>query len=483
MPKTAKTIFNTTEKSNFILNMKPEEYYRYNLKILLGFLILMPVFSIPLEFANVYSVPAMALSIMGVFAIVFVFIGFMKSETPKDLFLPAGILGAMLIWGLVSLLDASYIGLALFGEDGRNEGWLASLFYAGFFMLGAQLGTDQNRLKLINGMLYMGLAECIWSLLQVLPIGFPSYYKNLEPLLLFDLYLPSGLTGSPIFLAILLSMLLLPASLGGIFAESKSQKIFYIICCICFTFFAVKTQCLLGIFAPITAILIALIYGIVKKSGKNILPVLVAGLLAFATGIGAAYIAPSINHSYSRATGEEVSISNQFTLYDGAIIWEDSSYRLTASGYYIPNGAENPNGDFNITSIPETYGFLNKCTEKIIKLFPLTGSGQDSLAYVQRYQHEDVASNPNTFDRCYNYYLHLAGTTGIPMTVLFLILMILVIRKGILTCRKSRNWLHFSIFSTVILYLLMMLIGTSCITVAPLFWMLAGICISLPQID
>ncbi len=40
MPKTAKTIFNTTEKSNFILNMKTEDYWKYNLRIMQMFLIL-----------------------------------------------------------------------------------------------------------------------------------------------------------------------------------------------------------------------------------------------------------------------------------------------------------------------------------------------------------------------------------------------------------------------------------------------------------
>lgn len=479
MPKTAKTIFNTTEKSNFILNMKPEEFYGYNLKILLGFLILMPVFCIPLEFANVYSVPTMALSITGVFAIVFVFIGFMKSETPKQLFLPAGVLGAMLIWGLVSLFDTTYTGIALFGEDGRGEGWLASLFYAGFFLLGAQLGTDQNRFKLLNGMLWMGLTECLWSLLQILPIDFPSHYQDLKPILLFDLYLPSGLTGNPIFLAILLSMLLIPAMLGQIFAEKKSQKMFCLICSVCFTLVSVKTQCLLGICAPVIAILIAVIYGFVRKSGKSAVLALVTALLGLVAGLGLAYTAPAINHSYSRATGEPVQIENQFTLYDGAIMWEDSSYRLIASGYYIQNGAENPNGSFDITSLPETYGFMNQCTMNIIKLFPLTGSGQDSMAYVQRYQDAEIASNPNTFDRCYNYYLQLAGTTGIPMLILFIILMGIVIVRGIPACRRSENWLAFGIVSTVIFYLLMMILGTSCITVAPLFWMLAGMCVNL----
>ncbi|MDE6005209.1 MAG: hypothetical protein K2G88_07470, partial [Oscillospiraceae bacterium] len=397
MPKTAKTIFNTTEKSNFILNMKSQDYYNYNLKILLGFLILMPIFSIVLEFVKVYSVPAMALSITGVFAIVFVFIGFMKSETPKNLFLPAGILGIMLIWGLVSLFNSSNYYIAMFGSDGRSEGWLSILFYSSFFLLGAQLGTDSNRLKLLHGMLYMGLAECAWGFLQALPINMPSYYKNLEPLLLLKLFLPSGLTGSPIFLAILLTMLLIPALLGSVFEHKKSRKLFYTICSICFIILAVKTQCILGLCGSILAILSVLIYAIIKKAGKQALLRSGIAFIAFLVGIGWVYISPSVNHTYSRATGEEVPVTNQFALYDGGIIWEDSAYRLAVSGYYIQS-SENPNGNFDINNIPETYTFIFKITAKIIKYFSFTGSGCDSLAYPQIYQSADIVSNTNIFD-------------------------------------------------------------------------------------
>ena len=190
-----KTIFGTTEKSNFILNMKTEKYWDFNLKILLGFMILMPVLSIPLEFARTYSLPLIALAIAGVAAIVFTFIGFMKSVTPKKLWVLTGILAAMVVWGYVSLMnsfcagDAYNYNVATFGFDGRGEGLLSILFYGCFFMLGAQLGTDSNRRKLLNGMLLMGLAECIWGLLQALPIGFKSYYQNLEPMLLFRTFL------------------------------------------------------------------------------------------------------------------------------------------------------------------------------------------------------------------------------------------------------------------------------------------------------
>ena len=188
MPKTAKTIFNTTEKSNFILNMKTENYWSYNLKIMQLFMVLMPIFSIVLEFVKMYSVPSMALSITGVFAMVFVFIGYMKSVTPKQLLLPSALVGGMVVWGIVSLYNCYYPKIAIFGSDGRGEGLLSIVFCGCLFLLGAQLGTNDNRLKLVHSMLIMTFAECIWALLQTLPLGFPSYYRNIEPLLIFNVF-------------------------------------------------------------------------------------------------------------------------------------------------------------------------------------------------------------------------------------------------------------------------------------------------------
>ena len=90
------------------------------------------------------------------------------------------------------------------------------------------------------------------------------------------------------------------------------------------------------------------------------------------------------------------------------------------------NGAENPNGNFDINSLTETYGYLWKNTFNIIKKYPLAGSGPDNLAYSQLFQSLVIAANPNTFDRCGSYYLQTAGTLGIPMLLLFLALIVLV---------------------------------------------------------
>lgn len=470
----AKTIFNTTEKSNFILNMKTEDYHRCNLRILQLFLILMPLFSLPLEFAKVYSVPGMALAIAGVFAVVFVFIGFMKRVTPRHLWFPAILLGGMVIWGSVSLYQSYDYNISLLGFDGRNEGLLSVLFYGCFFLLGAQLGTDANRQKLLNAMLCMGLAECAWALVQTLPFSADiSYYTNLEPLLLFRVCLPSGLTGSPIFLATLLVMLTFPAILGAVFAEQK--RAFYLVCASVFTLVAIRTQCLIGLAGTAVSIALALLYAAVRKSGKRMMPATLAVLAAFVLGFVWSTFSPAIYGTTSRATGTEMSVENSYALYDGGIIWEDCSYRLAASGYYVRSGSNNPNGHFDINSLPETYGYLWRSSAKIAGKYPLVGSGPDNLVYPQLYQSLVIASNPNTFDRTYDYYLHLAATMGVPMLVLFAVLMVLTVKRGIQ--KQNRTcWLHTALLGTVLLYLLMMVIGSSSITVTPLFWALAGCC-------
>lgn len=474
-----KTIFGTTEKSNFILNMKTEEYHKFNLRILMLFMILMPLLSLPLEFSKVYSLPIIALAVTGVAAIVFVFIGFMKGVTPKYLWFPTGLVGAMVVWGYVSLFNSYFYNISTFGADGRGEGLLSVLFYGCFFLLGAQLGTDDNRRKLLHAMLWMGLAECVWALLQT--FGMPSNYQNLEPLLLFRVLLPSGLTGSPIFLATLLVMLEFPALLGAVLAEKKKQRVFYTVCAVVFALISVKTQCLIGVCGIVLSILAALVYSLCKKGGKRAFLKTGAALLAFVIGLGWICISPSLNGTYSRTDGEKTEVTNGFSLYDGGIIWEDSSYRLGVSGYYIQGSSKNPNGLFDITSIPETYGYLWKSTAKIAGTYPLVGSGPDNLVYPQLYQSLLVGSNSNTFDRAYDYYLHLAATMGFPMLVLFVVLVAMAVFRGGKACRES--WLRSGIFGAVLLYLIVMIIGSSSITVAPLFWMLAGCCISFTKKD
>ena len=478
-----KTIFGTTEKSNFILNMKTTAYWRCNLYILLGFMILMPLLSVPLEFVKVYSLPVIALAVTGVAAIVFTFIGFMKSVTPRKLWLVTGLLAALVIWGYVSMMqsfcagDPTNYNVATFGTDGRGEGLLSLLFYSCFLLLGAQLGTDENRQKLLHGMLLLGLVECAWGLLQALPINFPSYYKDLEPLVEFKTYLPSGLTGSPIFLATLLVLLEFPAMLMAAFTEDDKRRLLYLICTAVFAVMAVKTQCLIGVAGMALAIILSIIYLLWKKAGKNGKTVILTAVIAFAVGIGWWVAAPFMNGTYNHDESSSVGICR---LYDGSIMWKDSSYRLDASGYYVPSSGTNPNGTFDVSSIPSTYGYLWKTTAKIAGEYPIVGTGPDSLVYPQLFQYLNIQQNPNTFDRAYDFYLHTAATLGVPALLLICALLVIAFTRGGKASAYG-DWIQAAFLGALLLYCIAMIVGSSSVTVAPLFWMIAGVCCNMEK--
>lgn len=468
----AKTLFNSSDQSNFILNMSTEDYRSYLLKVLLGYAILMPLFCIPLEFASLYTMPGMALSIVGVFAIVFALIGFMKKVTPSSLYLPACLWLGMVLWGVVSLSTAYDVNIALMGSDGRNEGLLSVIFYGCIFLLGAQLGTESNRNKLLCGLLGLGLLHSVWGILQA--FGLPSYYDRLDTLLLFNARIPSGLAGSPIFLAIILTMLLPAALLGAAAAESKKQRIFCTICAVCYAVMAVKTQTLIGLCGTGAALLLCGIYTAVKKQkAVHLAAVLAAAVLG---GIWV-FFTPSINGM--TYTTSRIPVENHFELCDGALIWMDGSYRLNGSGYYSIQ--DHGNGSFEIDSIPDSYGFLWSRTLDIIQERPFSGTGPDNLAYAQIYdQTAELAQNLNAFDRCYNYYLHLAATMGIPALLLFLGLVVIVLIRGAKQLRQG-GWLSAAVYFGVILYLAAMVIGTSAVTITPVFWMLCGMAVSPKQ--
>lgn len=471
-----KTIFHTTEKSNFILNMKTNAYYRFNLKVLLGYLVLMPVFCIPLEFFKVYSVPGIAFAIAGVAAMVFALIGFMKGVTPKGLFLPAGLFAGAAAFGIVSAVRSYDAQAAITGADGRSEGLLSLVFYGCIFLLGAQLG--ENRFRLFKGVLWLGLVQCAWALMQALPIGLPSVYQNLNSLLLFRLFLPSGLTGSPIFLAMLLTMLLFPAMLGAALEERAKDRMFCLVCSGVFAVFAVKTQCLLGLAGTLLAFLAALCVACIKKGGKKAVIAVIVTAAGIGLGVVWSILSPVMNGAYDRSTGSETAVSIGFSLYDGGIIWQDSAYRLGSSGYYVYGNCPNPNGTFSISSIPETYGYQWRVTADLIAKYPLDGAGPDCLVHPQLYQNYDVLSNPNVFDRCYNYFLHLPATLGIPAALCIFALFVFIAVQGAGYLKRDGSWLRTGIWGGVILYMLMLIIGTTSITVTPIFWMLAGMAVS-----
>ena len=475
-------LFGSSDRSNFILNLKPEAFRRYTLGILLGFLLLVQVLSVPSELFGITTLPPAALTIAGSAALLFALIGLVRGFLPKQILLPAGFWLALAVWSLVSAACSFHTGdplddtTALLGADGRGEGALSILFSGCLFLLGASLGTSEKR-RLLHWLLLSGLFQCGWGLLQALPVGFPSFYQNLEPLLEYRVFLPSGLTGSPIFFASLLVLLECPAMFAAAFTEHPKKRIVYLICTAAFALMAVKTQCLIGVIGAPLGVLLGAICLLRRKAGKQGTTVILTAVIALCAGLGWWFAAPSVNGTYNN---DDPSSASVLTLYDGSVMWKDSSYRLDVTGYYIPAEDASPHGTFDLKSIPSVYGFLWGNTADIIRQHPLTGTGPDSLVYAQLFNSLYPADNPNTFDRAYNWYLHTAATLGIPALLLLTGILAAAVLRGFRGSIRG-DWMQTAFLGAVLLYCTVMIAGSSCAAVTPLFWMLAGACGSMEK--
>ncbi len=465
------SLFGSSERSNFIVNMKPETFRRWALFILLGFLILCPLLSLPSELAGITSLPPAALTLTGTAALAMLPAGLFKGA--RGLWNTALLTGAFVLWGIVSALCSFHAGdpadytQAFVGTAGRGEGALSLVFCGCFLLLGAMLGTSEHR-TLLHGMLLYGLVQCAWGILQALPVGFPSYYRDLESMLAYRVFLPSGLTGSPITLAVLLSVLELPAMLAAAYAKDR-HRILYLICAGVFPVLAVRTQCLAGIVGAAVSVMIGIVYLAWKKTGKAVILTAVPGVVL---GCVWWFFAPVLNGTYHDL---DPSSAVMFQLYDGAVLWQDSSYRLDVSGYYFPTADASPHGTFAIGELRSVYGWLWGQTAEIIGRYPLTGTGPDCLIYPQLFRSLIPAENPNTFDRAGSYYLHTAATLGLPGLALLLSVMVQVFIRGGKTAVRG-GWIQTAYLGAALVSCVTWIVGNGGVTVTPLFWMIAGVC-------
>lgn len=535
----AKTIFGTSEKSNFILNMDIDKYRRFCGKLMLGMLWVVAAseginqltYAVNSSFSDMVNAGgagmvfallmimlrsvAIVFSIAGVLAIITVVIGLMRKQVTKSTAVPYLMLAALLGWAAVSLFHSYDLKTSFFGLDGRDEGWLALLIYAALFYLGTMLRRKEDREYFLRGILNFGIVQGLWGFFQALP--FIDYiapekglnaYRNIDPMSYRNVRLPAGLTDSPITYAMLLAMLAAVAIPAAICAEKKSTRIRAVICGGLSVLMAFRTQTVAGLIAGCGAVLLAVIlFAVMRKQAKGkafALPLTV--VLAAVCAAGWSYAAPGINHMYyfpdktnirepeeglSFSAREEdvadIVLPNGFTirdrdgaahpaLYDGGIVWDDGFYRLSTAGAYSRMRAET----FNIYDAVSVLKYCREQGVRAIKIDPLLGVGPDNFSYSQLRTSYTIAANQNAVDRPYNDLLYIAATRGIPSLVGYLALLAICFvlawkRKNVL-----HSWTLPAAGGAVLLYTAASLTGISVLTVAPMFWCLLGMLAAEP---
>ena len=462
----AKNIMNTSDRSNFILNMTEEQYSKAAAFGIIISCLAVSLFTLQPEItsSNTYSISAVGLAIPGVICMILALISIIRKFIEKKAIFASCAFGAMAGWGVVSMLDSYDINVGFYGYPQRGEGLLAIIFYCCIFITAASIKREKALKAVVNGIILAGLVNSLFAMIQIFTGKF-CYFRNLSALFLS--FAASGLSQSPLFLAMVLTLALIAALVTFMLDTSRKRRIFCLVSSCTFTFTIIYTFSLISLVGIGLAIIFAIVAAAMKRSPKKPLILL---LLPVAAGALAVVLCFSGLGSKQK----------EYNLYDGRILWNQDAYRrVSASGDY-------DNRAVDIKSTTDVYGYLNRKTVDIIKDFPLTGTGPEQLVYPQIYKITDTAGNkldsmaevvkenPGTFDKVYNEYLYTAATRGIPSLIALLCVMISVIYIGFRNMKKSASHETSCLFFITLGGALIFLIGCSNITFAPIFWAAAG---------
>ena len=197
----ARTIFNSSEKSNFILNMTEEQYSKIASYSLIGACLLVPLFTIFAECmsTSTYTIASAGLVIAGVYALIMAMIALIKKYIRGGTVFPVCAFAFMLVWSVVSMLDSYEISVGMYGFSQRGEGVMAIMFYCAVFVSAAAIKVENAVDTILKCLTATGLLNSVWALIQIFT-GKLGHYRMLS--LDIEANAASGLAHSPLFSAL-----------------------------------------------------------------------------------------------------------------------------------------------------------------------------------------------------------------------------------------------------------------------------------------
>ena len=165
-----------------------------------------------------------------------------------------------------------------------------------------------------------------------------------------------------------------------------------------------------------------------------------------------------------------------------------SSYKIEASMGHVRDLPKSQLGidvehDFEIYDATSVLEYTWSEGIRVIKKYPILGTGADNFSYTQLRESYDLAQNRNSIDRPYNEWLYVAATRGIPSLLMYVVLIGASLYWSIRNCKSSKRWVYMSASGAVIGYVVTSMVGISALTITPLFWMMMGMAAGSPMED
>ena len=458
-----KTIFGTTEKSNFILNMKYETVRKWISGLLCAAVIIVLIGSVVMNFSTQTSWAYGAFVYAAGFSCLLFYVALLMR---KDISIKENP-SVFLVIALAVLAFASYyrvvlsggssddINTAMLGEQGRYEGLLTILAYFGIFLLAASVmryGTVQRVLDLIVG---AGIVSAFIAVMQHIPWNFPSKFRMLPAILLLkNVHLSSGLSENPIMYGSFLTIVSGVALTGALYSKNVTRARIYGGSAALFFLTGLFTSSLVPVIGTGAVLIITIIIELTNKGGvrfeegflKSSRKRLAAVVAAFAVIFGLVFAFQGI-YFRDKSIAFSDSYNNLFITYGASLTDSDNLWELGAKRSMI-----------------------------LIKEHPLLGVGPDRMAAYQRASDE---LSINCIDKSYNEYLYIAATRGVPSMLLYIALVaatIVKLFKGMKEFAADREkWFRAALLAAVLGYAVQAFFGASAVTSAPYFWLLAGL--------
>lgn len=457
-----RTIFGTTEKSNFILNMKYETVRKWISGLLCATVAVLLVGSFFITFGARASWAYGTFLYASGFSCLLFYIALLMR---KDIAFKEN-RSVCLVIVLAVLAFASYysvvlgvgksgsVNTAMLGEQGRYEGLLAIFAYFGIFLLAASAMRYSTVQYVLDFTVGAGIVSAFIAVMQHIPWGFPSKFRMLPALLLLkNVHLSSGLSENPIVYGSFLTVVSGAALTGALYSKNVIRAKIYGGSAVLFFMTGLFTSSLVPIIGTGTVLLITVIVELANKGGvkfeegllKSSRKRLAAIIGAYAVVFGLVFAFQGI-YLRDKAIAFTDSYNNLFTTYGPALTNKDNLWELGAKKSFI-----------------------------LIKENPLFGVGPDRMA---DYQHEREDLKIDGIDKSYNEYIFIAATRGIPSLLTYLALLAATAVRAFKGMREfssdREKWFRAAVLTIVLGYAVQAFFSFSAVTSAPYFWLFAG---------
>lgn len=486
--KSSKHLFGSGEKSDFIVNMKPESAQKLCGVYSIIALLILTIAAVPYYFVQnvkigtdsetgryvylnekyIYVIFA-ALLVAGFAGFLIFLIANMKKivelRTQKSLVLAP----IILVMTLISCLASSDIYTTIYGQYERPGGLLTIIAYWGFFCIGMIVSADKWRGKLADLIVGLGVFEALAGIVQVIPVTakiVPNYFDGLylrpgvstenageylknANILTMGIYqdkrVASGFLGNPHALAAVLSVAFAFAMIGYLFDESKKRRVFYGVSAPVMAAASFLSCTITGIIGIAAAALTVFVIAAAKKGSA----LKALGVIIVCGGAAAALYATGA----AQLLDEKIIATDNICCTDYASENFIQYHKEASAGQH----------DDNIYSLLQSDGL------EVIKNKPLLGTGPDNVS--------GLTSYGAYLDRSYNEFIDMAASRGLITAGVYVIFLIVSIRKGIKAVKDSEKgkWIAAAALAAVIAYTAQSFFNISAITSSPFMWISLGL--------